>query len=290
MTANTIETPTASIVMPCYNVAATLDEQLARLLPQIDLTGAELVLVDNNSTDDTHELLAGLKGRRNITVAQATEIQGAAYARNRGVALARADKLLFCDADDLVSPKWVEAMTDALANDSVVTGTLDITELNDANQQAGRGTATGPASFYGLFPIAHAGNMAVTRSAWEAIGPLDETLTTGEDMEWSLRAKTSGHDIVRASDGVVHYRYRQTARALWRQGFLYGQFRPEIARRVHDSLGERVPRIAGARSWAWLVVNAPRILNRDLRPQLAWVAGNRLGHIVGSLRARFLLL
>ena len=290
MTMDTTARPTASIVMPCYNVGDTLNDQLERLLPQIDLTGAELVLIDNNSTDDTPELLEAVKHRSNVTVGSATRAQGAAYARNHGVALARSDKLLFCDADDLVSPQWVETMSNALASSPVVTGMLDVTELNTDVQQAGRGTGNGPASFYGLFPIAHAGNMGVTRSAWNAIGPLDETLTTGEDMEWSLRAKTSGHNIVRADDGVVHYRYRQTAKALWRQGFLYGQFRPEIARRVNESLGERVPRIAGARSWAWLALNSPRAIRRELRPQLAWVAGNRLGHIVGSIRARFMVL
>ena len=290
MTMDTTVRPTASIVMPCYNVGDTLNEQLERLLPQIDLTGAELVLVDNNSTDDTPALLNAIQHRDNVTIGSATQAQGAAYARNHGVALARADKLLFCDADDLVSPRWVETMSDALSTNPVVTGALDITELNSEIQQAGRGTGQGPASFYGLFPIAHAGNMGVTRHAWDVIGPLDESLTTGEDMEWSLRAKTSGHDIVRADDGIVHYRYRQTARALWRQGFLYGQFRPEIARRVHASLGQRVPRIAGARSWAWLALNSPRVLRRELRPQLAWVAGNRFGHIVGSIRARFMVL
>lgn len=282
--------PTASIVMPCYNVAATLEEQLDRLLPQIDLTGAELVLIDNNSTDGTSAILSALSSRRNVTVGQATNGQSVAYARNAGVQLAQADHLLFCDADDLVSNAWVTTMSTALATNPIVTGSLDVRELNSEAQQSGRGNTDGPATFYDLFPLAHGGNMGVTRQAWELIGPLDETLGSVEDMEWSMRAKASGHTIVRAQDAVIHYRYRQTAKDLWHQGFLYGQYRPEIARRVNDTLGIRVPRIAGARSWVWLLLNGPRIAQRSFRPQLAWVAGNRLGHLVGSIQARFMVL
>ena len=284
------ERPTASIVMPCYNVAATLQDQLERLLPQIDLTGAELVLVDNNSTDDTADLLRALNERSNVTIGSATEGQSVAYARNAGVALAQADKLLFCDADDLVSPQWVATMSDALTESPIVTGTLEVESLNSDTQQTGRGSSTGPAKFYGLFPLAHGGNMGVTRDAWTSIGPLDESLGSVEDMEWSLRAKAAGHTIVKQDNGIIHYRYRQTSRDLWHQGFLYGRYRPEIARRVNQTLGERVPRLAGLRSWVWLAVNSPRVIDRNVRPQLAWVAGNRIGHLVGSIRARFMVL
>jgi len=82
--------PACSIVMPCYNAADTLTDQLDRLVPQLDLADAELILIDNNSSDETLELArtaSADNGR--IVVATATDGQGVAYARNAGVALAR---------------------------------------------------------------------------------------------------------------------------------------------------------------------------------------------------------
>lgn len=279
--------PTASIVMPCYNVAGTLEAQLDRLLPQIDLTGAELVLVDNNSTDTTPQILLDLADRPNVVLGSATEGQSVAYARNAGVQLANADRFLFCDADDLVDPNWVDTMTRGLEQNHIVTGRLDAGALNTETQQAGRGDVSQPATFFGLFPLVHGGNMGVTRDAWDAIGPLDESLGSVEDIEWSLRAKAVGHPVVRLPDAVIHYRYRERTADLWRQGLLYGRYRPEIARRAHDRLGVRLRRFAGLRSWLWLLANTIHVGQTDMRPQLAWVAGNRVGQVIGSVKSRF---
>lgn len=287
---STARKPTASIVMPCYNVADTIEIQLDQLLPQIDLTGAELVLVDNNSTDETPQILDALAQRENVTVTTATDGQSVAYARNVGVTLANSDRFLFCDADDVVDDSWVHTMTQGLDTHKVVTGRLDAVELNSQTQQAGRGDVSLPPTFYGLFPLAHGGNMGVTRDAWEAIGPLDESLGSVEDLEWSMRAMAVGHPIVRLSNAVIHYRYRERSIDLWRQGLVYGRYRPEIAKRVHGRLGLRVDRFVGARSWAWLAVNIFRIWQSDMRPQLAWVAGNRIGHVIGSVKSRFLVI
>lgn len=284
---NAAAMPTASIVMPCYNVAETIEAQLGRLLPQIDLTGAELVLIDNNSTDGTPEILRSISDRENVVVGSATAGQSVAYARNAGVSLATADRFLFCDADDLVDANWVDTMTRGLDQHHIVTGRLEAGELNTEAQQAGRGNVSELATFYGLFPLVHGGNMGVTRQAWDAVGPLDESLGSVEDIEWSLRASAVGHRVVRLSDAVIHYRYRQRASDLWKQGLLYGQYRPEIARRTHEQLGIRLNRFAGFRSWAWLVVNIGKICRPDMRPQLAWVAGNRVGQVIGSVKSRY---
>ncbi|MDW3178159.1 MAG: glycosyltransferase [Acidimicrobiia bacterium] len=285
--------PSASIVIPCYNSAGTLMAQLDQLLPQIAASQAELVLVDNNSTDGTARLIDQVAQREDVVAVQATARQGASHARNVGVSVARSDRLLFCDADDVVSERWVESLVDSLERHSVVTGPLDVTSVNAsdvAKSRAGSHAADRPASFYGLFPIAHGGNMAVTRRAWEEVGPLDESLDAIEDMEWSLRATVAGHTVAHAPRATVGYRYRTEAVELWRQGLRYGQHRPIVARMTYERLGIRPSRLSGIRSWAWLACNLGRARTSHGRAQLAWVAGNRIGNLVGSTRARFLVL
>lgn len=282
--------PTASIVIPCFNVEDTIDAQLDRLLPQIERIGAELVLVDNNSTDQTAIRLNKHADRPDVTITQATERQSVAHARNVGASTARSDRLLFCDADDIVGPDWVETMATSLDDGDVITGLLDVTTLNGPSLRRSRGPTDQAATFYGLFPIAHGGNMAVARRVWDEIGPLDETLASIEDVEWSLRAHVAGHKIARNPEAIVQYRYRQSARALWRQGLAYGRHRPLVARMTYERLGSRPGRFAGARSWIWLLCNLGLLRNADGRARFAWVAGNRLGNLLGSIHARFLVL
>jgi len=283
-------TPTASIVIPCFNVVDTLPLQLEKLLPQIERLGAELILVDNNSTDGTSRLLEDVSKRPDITISNATNVQSAAHARNVGVAAARTDRMLFCDADDVVGEGWVGAMIAALDTADIVTGSLDISTLNAPALSTSRGDGQTTASFYGLFPIAHGGNVACSRRAWNDVGPFDETLVAIEDMEWSLRATIAGHDIVHEPHAVVGYRYRTNPGELWRQGLRYGMNRPIVARMAFEALGRRPARWAGARSWAWLTCNIGRARTAAGRAQLAWVAGNRLGNLVGSINARFVVL
>jgi len=269
-------------------------DQLDQLLPQIADAGAELILVDNNSTDDTARLIQRIAGRRNVTAVRATAGQSVAYARNAGVCSARSDRLLFCDADDIVSDNWVRTLVDSLDTHNIVTGTLDPTALNSPDISTSRGTQRTPSgslvSFYGLFPVAHGGNMAVTRKAWDDIGPLDESLSSIEDMEWSLRAMLCGHPIVHAPGATIGYRYRTQARDLWRQGFHYGRYRPVVAQMTYRQLGTRPRRLAGIRSWVWLACHLGGLRSAGGRAKLAWVAGNRFGNLVGSVRTRFLLL
>ena len=283
-------TPTASIAMPCHDAADTLPAQLERLLPQVEAVGAELVLLDNNSTDTTPQIIADAAAASpHIVAASDHGGRGVAYARNAAVAHCRAPRLLFCDADDLVGDEWVRSMVTALDSAAVVTGSLEIDSLNSDTMAASRGPGTAP-SFYGFYNVAAGGNLGMRRTAWERVGPLDAELPSLEDQDWSLRAWLAGIEITHVPDAVIHYRYRTTAADLWRQGWIYGRSRPPIGRRLFEATGRRPSRLAGLRSWAWLVLHLPDLARRGRRARWVWVAGNRLGQLRGCLDARFLLL
>lgn len=276
--------------MPCHNAAETLQEQLDLIVPQVEAADAELILLDNNSTDSTPELMArAAASSSHVIVTAAHDGSGVAYARNRCVELARADRLLFCDADDLVSEQWVTSMIRALDQHSIVTGSLEVASLNSDVMAASRGGDTCP-SFYGFYNVAAGGNLGVQRDVWEAIGPLDETLPSLEDQDWSLRAWLAGYEVTHVPEAVIHYRYRTGVRELWNQGWIYGRSRPPIGRRLRDATGERPSRLAGFKSWMWLALHSPELLRPTTRGRVAWVAGNRLGQLRGCIDARFLLL
>ncbi len=87
---------TLSIVIPVRNQPETLDELLTSLDRQACPSGwqVEVICVDNNSTDDTPEVIR----RHNATYLLETRL-GPSVARNSGVAAATGELLWFIDAD-----------------------------------------------------------------------------------------------------------------------------------------------------------------------------------------------
>jgi glycosyltransferase involved in cell wall biosynthesis len=103
-----------SVVLCTYNRAARLADALAALVDQRDAPPYEVVVVDNNSTDDTRTVIARFASTGVVRYAS-EPIQGLSYARNRGAAVARADLLAFTDDDVRVGPDWVRSIADAFA-------------------------------------------------------------------------------------------------------------------------------------------------------------------------------
>lgn len=89
-----------SVIVPTFNKATQLEKTLELLLNQ-DLrdNSYEVVVVDNNSTDDTKFLLDRLSAKyRNLRYVSEMK-KGPAAARNRGIIESRGDLLIFIDDD-----------------------------------------------------------------------------------------------------------------------------------------------------------------------------------------------
>jgi glycosyltransferase involved in cell wall biosynthesis len=79
----------------------------------------EILVVDNNSTDGTRELVNNLTVRVGVVLRYVHEpTVGIPYARNRAIEEALdGDYLAFIDADELPGPGWLAAAVDALMNE-----------------------------------------------------------------------------------------------------------------------------------------------------------------------------
>ncbi len=101
--------PLASVVVAAYNAAETLPETIESVLAQ-SCGSWEMIIVDDGSSDATLELArthARADGRiRVITQANA----GTAAARNAGFSIAGGEWFCFLDADDAMSPDYLERM------------------------------------------------------------------------------------------------------------------------------------------------------------------------------------
>jgi glycosyltransferase involved in cell wall biosynthesis len=92
---------TLSIIIPVYNVEQYLDECVESLFKQgLDEKDFEVILVDDGSTDNSHEIANVLAAKHSNISVYNQKNQGQAVARNLGLDKATGKYIMFVDSDD----------------------------------------------------------------------------------------------------------------------------------------------------------------------------------------------
>ena len=99
--------PTASVLLPCYNAAITLEETLETLTAQT-LSDFEVIAVNDGSTDGTVDILNrwAKQDLRFHVISQPHA--GVVAASNAGIAACRTPYIARMDADDRAHPQRLE--------------------------------------------------------------------------------------------------------------------------------------------------------------------------------------
>lgn len=111
--AQAVQSARVSVVIPTYNCAAYLPACLTSLLKQT--VPAELIVVDDGSTDDTASALQGLPGH--VRVLRIERNRGAPAARTIGQQLATTEFVCHVDADAIYYPDFLRSLVGALLAD-----------------------------------------------------------------------------------------------------------------------------------------------------------------------------
>lgn len=109
------DNPLVSIVIPAYNEEVNLLSTIHSLSNNETSFGVEIIVVNNNSTDRTQQVLDRLKVRSFFE-----SKQGCGPARQLGQKNAKGKFILMADADCIYPPMWIEKMTRALMEDESV--------------------------------------------------------------------------------------------------------------------------------------------------------------------------
>jgi glycosyltransferase involved in cell wall biosynthesis len=102
--------PSVALLIPCYNAARYLPRLMETVRAQTR-PFAGILCYDDDSTDNTVQVANEL----GLTIIVGQKNHGAAYARNRLLETACSQWIHFHDADDLLTPRFVERMSATLA-------------------------------------------------------------------------------------------------------------------------------------------------------------------------------
>lgn len=179
--------PLVSVIVPCYNGAAFLEEALRSALAQ-SYAGVEVVVVDDGSTDSSPEI-----ARRFPVRYIHQENRGLSEARNTGIRESRGSYLVFLDADDRLKPKAIETGLEALAlHPDCAMAVGDHVFIAANGSYLANSTKEGPVeSHYAALLksnfIEMISSVLFRRSIFDTVGGFNATLRVAEDYELYLR-------------------------------------------------------------------------------------------------------
>lgn len=108
-----IKKPEVSVIIPVYNAEKKLNSCLSSVLNQ-SYKNFEVIIVDNNSTDFTKEVILDSK-EKNPKIKYTFEAKkGRGAARNAGIKIARGKIIAMTDSDCIVPRNWVEKITELI--------------------------------------------------------------------------------------------------------------------------------------------------------------------------------
>lgn len=224
-----------SIVIITWNQLSFLQECLRSLEPVMQREDVEVIVVDNGSKDGTCQFLT--ENYPQILFIQNNCNKGVAYARNRGLEIARGEKVLFLDNDTIVNKNAIYGM-EAYLNEHPQVG-LCACKLVDNNNQIQDSFKPFPGlwlkikNVLGIAPQKLT-NMQTISSPFEPvyvigacqmirhevierIGLLDEKIFYGpEDADYCLRIVAAGWKVMYLPQyTIIHHWRRATTKKIF---------------------------------------------------------------------------
>jgi GT2 family glycosyltransferase len=215
-----------------HAIAGCLDSIAAALL-RASPCDAEIIVVDNGSTDDTAGILTAWAGASPVPVRTLSEqCAGRARALNRAVRAAEGELLAFTDDDCKLHSDYVNDLLRHASGDTALVLRGGRIELGDPTdwpfaidsnpvrmQWCRTANSVRDENVQGKIIGC---NMTMHRALVEHLGPFDEdfgpgsSIGSGDDTEYAIRAYLAGVTLEHVPDMTVfHHHGRKTSGAAW---------------------------------------------------------------------------
>lgn len=221
-----------SIIIVNYNTFALTKDTINSILRYSYPFTVEIMVVDNNSTDDSLKNLKKYFKGKNVRFIESKENNGFAAGNNQGIKEARGRYILLLNSDTIVKENTLENIYDYMEkhHDVGAVGCKVVLENGELDKACKRSFPNPSNAFSRLFHIKTKNNdynleeldddgvyeidcltgafMFIRRNALNDSGLLDETFFMyGEDIDLCYRIKKSGWKIVYyGRSEIVHYK------------------------------------------------------------------------------------
>lgn len=221
-----------SIIIVNYNTFALTKDTINSILRYSYPFTVEIMVVDNNSTDDSLKNLKKYFKGKNVRFIESKENNGFAAGNNQGIKEARGRYILLLNSDTIVKENTLENIYDYMEkhHDVGAVGCKVVLENGELDKACKRSFPNPSNAFSRLFHIKTKNNdynleeldddgvyeidcltgafMFIRRNALNDSGLLDETFFMyGEDIDLCYRIKKSGWKIVYyGGSEIVHYK------------------------------------------------------------------------------------
>jgi glycosyltransferase involved in cell wall biosynthesis len=199
--------PLVSVVIPCYNQAHFLGEAIESVFSQ-SYRNFEVIVVDDGSTDNTSEVASRYEEVRLVR----QENRGLSGARNRGLAEAEGEYLVFLDSDDRLLPEALESglrCFEARPECALIAGHANIIRADGSFRMVLKHESPDNHPYVGLLEICHISPPASAMyraSVFETIGGFASGVDASADYEMYLRVARH-FPLCRYDEVVAEYRF-----------------------------------------------------------------------------------
>ena len=214
--------PKISIIVLCYNQLDYTKQCVESILNYTAYPNYELILVDNNSTDDTAEYLSSVaKKSDKIKLVLNQTNRGFAGGNNDGIAVSDGEYIVLLNNDTVITKGWLTGLlkhyqedgsvalvgpvTNSIGNEGKIL--VDYSSIHEMPAFAHEYTSMHMGEEYPHRGILAMFCLMISRDFYEKAGPLDEKYGIGmfEDDDYSTAAMKMGYKIIMAEDVFIHH-------------------------------------------------------------------------------------
>ncbi len=214
-----IGNPLVSIIIPNYNHVEELSRCIDSIINKSTYKNYEIIIVENNSNEETFAYYDTLKKHKNIKVVVYKTTEGFNYSaiNNYGVKFASGEHYILVNNDvEIITPEWIEEMlmysqrddvgavgamlyypNDTIQHAGVTIGVLTLAGHNFKHLSRGNPGYFGRAGYQQNVSAVTAACLMLPAKVYEQVNGLDESFAVAfNDIDFCMRIRQAGYHII----------------------------------------------------------------------------------------------
>lgn len=234
-------TKKVSVITPVYNDPEGIRDTLNSL--PLDSDQADFIVVDNESTDDTAEIIKEFEYKYESVIHLYEPQEHSQFAaRNTAIKSTDSEILAFVDADMMLPENWLSSVIEKFQSikSNFMANSVELTLPDNPTFWSRYDYHTGfPVQQYiEQLHFAPTCCLVIGRSVFENVGLFDPRLQSGGDKEFGTRVYQAGYDLHFASDITMYHPTRDRLSELVNKASRVGRGHCQLQRCHPDRFGK----------------------------------------------------